>query len=100
MTKEKLIQFIKNNYCNIEAISLPKVTGSLPPEKRLLKKGQLVEFINKARTSYGNLFAEFLEINTTKGSVPYGKYKLSFFWLDEDNWDSMYDRWQRYRKSH
>lgn len=96
MTKEDLVMFIKNNYCDIEAITLPNVVGSLPPEKRLLKKVQLDELIGKAKAYCGKVFADFLEICVCKGSLPYGKGILWFFWLGEDNWESMYERWKKY----
>lgn len=99
MTKEELIQFIKDNYGDIEASPLPKLVGSLPPEERLIKKTQLDKLIKKAETSYGETFANFLTVSVAKGSLPQNKRKLWFFWLDEDNWDFMYKRWLAYKES-
>jgi hypothetical protein len=94
MTKEEMIGFIRDNYCDIESDPLPKLIGELPSEIRLLKKTPLERLINKARASYGDKFAEFLENSISKGSIPRGRQKLWFFWLDFDNCEYMFKCWQ------
>lgn len=99
MTKEEMVQFIKDNYCDIEKFPLPKLVGALPSKEKLIKKAQLDKLIKKAEIYCGKVFANFLTTSLAKGSIPHGKQKLWFFWLDEDNWDSMYKRWLMYEES-
>ncbi len=93
MENSKIIDFIKKNYCDIEATKLPKTIGVLPAKERLLKKKQMEALIEKAKQAFGKEFAEFLEMNFVKTSVPQGKRMLRFFWLNFDNWIFFYYCW-------
>lgn len=99
MTKEELVRFIKDSYCDIEAQPLPKELGLLPLEERLLKRTQLNNLLSQARNAHGELLVKFLELHMAGGSLPHGKKRVRFFWLDFDNWDLLYTYWQRYQEN-
>lgn len=99
MTKEELIRFVKDNYCDIEAMPLPKELGILPLEERLLKRKQMNNLLSQARDAGGELLAKFLELNMAGGSLPHGKKRVRFFWLDFESWDLLYTCWQQYQKN-
>ena len=87
VTIDEMINFVKENYCDIEAYPLPRAVGSLPPEIRLIRNKDLDELFKKAKEAHGKKFALFLKVNFVKNST-------LLFWLDFDNWDFMYKCWK------
>ena len=97
MTKEELVSFITENYCDIEkAPSLPRSVDEMPPIQRLVKQGKMEDILIKAKQEFGPKFADYLEGFFCKKSTVNGKRRSWFFYLQADSWDGVYRMWEQY----
>lgn len=98
MTRDHIRAFITDNYCNIDKVpSLPKIVGQMPAKERLIKRKEFADIIQKAKENFGPRFSLFLELNFSKASVVKNKNRLWFFYLQFDDWETMYCSWEVFK---
>ena len=83
--KDKVKQFIIDNYGDIEEVLLPKRVGVVP-DRKLLTLDEMENLIEKFKDEIGDDMVGMFEMQFGKRNID----DKAWFYIDVDNWDFLY----------